>query len=354
MIEENQLIAVKWSANTKNHFVEKGYNFTRFEDEFKVRPSDLTKGSHIKVKFICDKCLGMNQTKEEHKFSMYRKLYRNQSEGKLDYCVKCTSGNAGLSNFKKESSLLNKSPEIAKEWNFKRNTETPDLVGHRSGRKFWWICDKGHEWESTVGNRTTRKNGCPYCGNKKVCGDNNLQFLYPHVAKEWHPTKNGKLTPSSVVATTKKKVWWQCVVDKSHVWESQISNRIYNGHGCPMCNESKGEKRIREILVKNKLIFKSQYEFNNLFGTGNGKLKFDFVLLKQEKPVFIIEYDGEFHYKKFYKDDGHETLLVHDQIKNKYCEQNNIPLLRIPYWEFDTIEEILFRELKKFNLLTPF
>jgi len=61
----------------------------------------------------------------------------------------------------------------------------------------------------------------------------------------------------------------------------------------------------------------------------------------------LIEYDGEFHFKKFYEDDGFETLQIHDKMKDEYCKNNNIPLLRIPYWDYDKIEEIVRKTLIK-------
>ena len=54
----------------------------------------------------------------------------------------------------------------------------------------------------------------------------------PQLAAEWHPTKNGDLTPSDVAPSAARKVWWQCA--KGHEWESTINNRS-KGNGCPCC-----------------------------------------------------------------------------------------------------------------------
>lgn len=56
---------------------------------------------------------------------------------------------------------------------------------------------------------------------------------HPDLAKEWHPTKNGNLTPQDIGANSCKKVWWQC--DKNHEWETSITMRA-KGLGCPYCN----------------------------------------------------------------------------------------------------------------------
>ena len=83
-------------------------------------------------------------------------------------------------------------------------------------------------------------------------------------------------------------------------------------------------------------------------------LRFDFAVfydVEKTKLAFMYEYDGEYHYLPI---EGKKKLKYQqklDNIKNQYCQQNNIPLLRIPYWEFDNIKQILSEELNKYNLI---
>ena len=64
----------------------------------------------------------------------------------------------------------------------------------------------------------------------------NLQAINPKLAKEWHPTKNRKLTPRDVMPGSGKKVWWQC--SKGHEWQAIIRNRSKaKGIGCPECQK---------------------------------------------------------------------------------------------------------------------
>ncbi len=62
----------------------------------------------------------------------------------------------------------------------------------------WWRCPKGpdHEWEAALSDRQ-KSNGCPFCSNKRVSVTNALAIVAPRVASEWHPTKNGALTPAT-------------------------------------------------------------------------------------------------------------------------------------------------------------
>ena len=70
------------------------------------------------------------------------------------------------------------------------------------------------------------------------------------------------------------------------------------------------------------------------------KLRFDFYLPDLNT---IIEYDGEHHFKenKYFGEGNLEYITVNDEIKNQYCIDNKIKLIRIPYWKFDVIENIL-------------
>ncbi|MEM5592773.1 zinc-ribbon domain-containing protein [Niallia circulans] len=170
-----------------------------------------------------------------------------------------------------------------------------------------------------------------------------LYNLFPEIAKEWHPYRNRALSSKDVTAGSNRKVWWKCS-ECSYEWETTPNKRTGKGNtACPQCKFSKGEKKIASHLLHMKINYKPQYTFNDLTGLGNGLLKFDFAILTENKDelLFLIEYDGEFHYRKFYEEQNYETLLTHDNLKNEYCKNNNIRLLRIPYWDFDNIETLI-------------
>jgi DNA-directed RNA polymerase subunit RPC12/RpoP len=114
-------------------------------------------------------------------------------------------------------------PKIASEWHPTKNGELkPEEVTHGSDRSVWWLCPKGHEYDSIISGRTRkdRPRGCPYCSGRRIGKDNNLKFLFPNIADEWHPTKNGELKPDEVSYASHKKVWWLC--PKGHEYDSII------------------------------------------------------------------------------------------------------------------------------------
>ena len=126
-------------------------------------------------------------------------------------------------------------PDIAKEWHPTKNGSLkPNQVTPGSNKKPWWVCEKGHEWQTRVSDRFS--NGCPYCSNRKLGYGNDLQSKYPEIAKEWHPTKNGTLKPNKIVPGSAKRVWWIC--DNGHEWQRCIFNRTSNDKGCKICKKT--------------------------------------------------------------------------------------------------------------------
>jgi hypothetical protein len=85
-------------------------------------------------------------------------------------------------------------------------------------------------------------NGCPFCSNRRVSVDNNLQARHPEVAKLWHPRKNLGKKPTDVLPGSKQIVWWQCPRVKKHVWRSRVSERVLRP-GCPQCGRVKARPR---------------------------------------------------------------------------------------------------------------
>lgn len=211
----------------------------------------------------------------------------------------------------RESNLLkNKFPELLNEWNYNSNkTLKPDKLTYGSNLKVWWICKEGHEWEATVKNRTKGR-GCPFCAGKKASMYNCLEFLYPEVAKEWHPTKNKGTSPKQVTSRTLKKAWWIC--REGHEWEASISNRT-NGGKCPICN-------IDKLVNTKKRWFKSSLELvDEWHPIKNGDLRPEHISLSFKKLVWwkCKECDFEWEAKVSSRYNGHHKCLQCNPRLNK-------------------------------------
>lgn len=185
--------------------------------------------------------------------------------------------------------------------------------------------------------------GCPDCAGTKR--SNISSFI--EKAKFLHNNKYDYSKVNYVNAHT--KIIITCPIHGDFL---QTPNKHLKNHNCPKCNISKGELRIRNWLTINNIQFEEQKIFNNLYFTNKkAKLKFDFYLPEYN---FCIEFDGEQHFKpfSFSSDKSKETkqknlkiVKQRDSIKNQYCLDNNIKLLRIRYNQYPNTEKILERTL---------
>ena len=148
-------------------------------------------------------------------------------------------------------SLAELNPALAAQWHPTLNGElTPADVAPDSHRIAWWLLPHDDpetgkhfdfEWSTTISSRANG-DGCPYLEGKAVWpGYNDLATKRPDLAKEWHPTKNRKLTPDQVPVAPRRKVWWRCS-KCGNVWRTAIFSRTVQGCNCPQCAEQRGEE----------------------------------------------------------------------------------------------------------------
>jgi len=237
----------------------------------------------------------------------------------------------------------------------KLNNKPFELVSdtyENNSKKLKWKCLKpecGEIFENNWGN-ISQGQGCGYCTGKQVGSSNSLAVKNPNLAKEWHPIKNGELTPYDIMPNCSNKAWWLCPICENE-WFAYIFNRNYHNRGCPKCSESKGEKQLDLILTQYNISHDSQYTFDDLRGIKGGLLRFDTPIFYDQDKIklrMLIEYDGKQHYEwieDWMTKEEFETIQIHDELKNQYCKNHNIKLLRIPYWDFDNIESILIDKL---------
>ena len=194
-----------------------------------LTPQDVTPKSGKRVWWRCT---------EGHE---WQALVYNRSNG--TGCPHCAQQRA----IKGGDTLANRAPDLAAEWHPTLNGDLiPETVMAQSQKKVWWQCKEGHEWQAIVFNRTNGT-GCPYCAGHRVKkGFNDLATVAPTVAAQWHPTKNGELSPEAVTANSGKKVWWQC--KEGHEWQATINNRT-SGSGCPCCAWNRVVKGVNDLAT---------------------------------------------------------------------------------------------------------
>jgi hypothetical protein len=129
-------------------------------------------------------------------------------------------------------------PDLIKEWHPTKNAGIkPQELTPGSGKKIWWICREGHEWEAVVYSRS-RGSGCPCCNNSRSADESGVSVSNSEFKMEWHPTANGNLNPAYWTAGDSDKVWWIC--SAGHEWKTTFKARI-KGKGCPVCDRIQGK-----------------------------------------------------------------------------------------------------------------
>ena len=189
----------------------------------RLTPYDVGKGSTKKVWWKCP-------VADDHEWENSPSSRINQNSR----CPFCRNIYVTTSNC-----LATTNPKLTKEWHPTLNGKlTAFDVTQNSSKKVWWKCDNGvdHEWMSRIVDR--KKNKCPICDGKKVVKSISLRTISPELAKQWHPTKNGNITPDDVTSKSGKRVWWKCPVADDHEWKASPSDRS-GGRSCPFCINQK-------------------------------------------------------------------------------------------------------------------
>ena len=137
------------------------------------------------------------------------------------------------------NSIATKFPRLVPEWHSTKNGSlTPDQIVAGQNKKVWWKCPKGpdHEWAASPNSRTHAGRGCPFCANLRLSVTNSLSRRFPALAAQWHPEKNGTLTPDGVTAYSTIVVWWKCPKAPDHEWSLRVNDRSVTEGGCPFCS----------------------------------------------------------------------------------------------------------------------
>lgn len=140
-----------------------------------------------------------------------------------------------------------------------------------------------------------------------------------------------------------------------HIYSVRWGN-FHEGYRCPKCNfagkSSKGENLIAKVLENKNIDYVTQFIFDDCKYVS--PLRFDFAINNANQNRILIEYDGRQHFEPvdyFGGEKSFKQTQIRDKIKNQYCKDNNIPLLRIPHWDFDNIEQILTDKLKELEII---
>lgn len=204
----------------------------------------------------------------------------------------------------KKNSLISQYPDLVDEWNYEKNIGIkPNFITPGSNRKVWWKCGCGNEWEAVIYSRV-KGNGCPDCGKKKqiksaiknlISKNASLYDKNKDLADEWHPEKNGHLTPKDVTPRSGEKVWWLCL-KCNHEWQQSPHQRSgKKARGCPECAKGAiAKSRVENSIKKNGSLLDKYPETAALWNyEKNYPLTPDMVTSTSHKKVWWIDNNVE-------------------------------------------------------------
>ncbi len=268
-------------------------------------PSNITAGSHQKIRWHCHKC--------------GREWYapaRSRINGTGCTCDARERQTAKLRKrlVERDGSLSQTRPEIAAQWHPILNGElTPDDITEKSVYKAWWIGEDGVAWQSAVNVRCKTENGTNRPKSLVIKGINDLKTLRPDLAAEWNYERNAETDIDSIMPGTKKRVWWIC--PKGHEWKASVISRNA-GRGCRICSQERSTSFPEQALY---------YYVKQLFPDAQNRY---YPEDRLELDIFLptehigIEYDGGYYHRS-------ERKKRIDAKKNHRLKQLGITLIRV-------------------------
>ena len=210
----------------------------------------------------------------------------------------------------------------------------------RSGGSIVWKCQCECGNICYIPTSNLSRNHTTSCGCKKyvITGEKARLKLTGKVF--------GKLTVLEELPVKKNESRWKCKCECGNEIEASgwlLTKGAISSCGCV---RSKGEAKIKQLLLENNIPFQEQKTFDTCLSPKGAHLKFDFYVNNQ----YLIEYDGEQHFlthpQGYYTQEVIEDIKQRDQIKNKWCEDNNIPLIRLNFTQYDglTLNDLLLKE----------
>ena len=408
MIDLEQEVTIKWFTRNKKRFIDLGYKFTNISDTFSVKVKHLEKNSNVKVMVQCDGCgksmitpyrnynkiinykgtyncrkcnasyvseIRINNNKERLLDDFYeminkigckpiatikdcngcnipmpficpihgeQKLSTNQlRQGCI--CPKCGKENKRKFNMIKTNELIN----IISSKNNNRILNPEDYINANTNNLKIECGSCKNIFITSLSSLRISGGHCKECG--KIAQSKTARFKINELIEQ--TTINNicyLLNPEDYKRADKRNLLFKCLTC-DNTFKRSLSHYKNGDNRCSICTRkmSKGEYKIKEVLDSLNIDYIQEKRFKDCKDIKT--LPFDFYL-----PYYniCIEFDGWQHYNMTKHDTSEkfEIRKKHDIIKDEYCKNNNMYLIRIPYWEYKNIDNILHTEINKCKL----
>lgn len=323
---------IKWNKKNKSHFIDKGYKFTKYGDEFRVKVCDLQRFSTRPVRVKCDYCGKEFIQSYDHYIDSLKSI--NKSSCKECVGKKC----AEITLNKRRASLYSKINIACKEHGYLLISSSEDIYNNKSHIKY--KCPIHGEQTMRIANMINGK-GCPLCAID--LSSERFKLSDDVVNKRIEQCGGVWVNKGEYRNRHEKNLVIKCPICGTKIITSYVLFTQHGGQLCDACQSksSLGEQKIRLFLKNNDLSFKEQFWFDDCRDIY--PLPFDFY---SEDLNTAIEFDGRQHFSETnYFSYTYDKTKKHDFIKDEYCSKNNIRLIRIPYWNINKIDDILTKEL---------
>ena len=317
MFDENQIIQVRWNNSNKEWYESKGYVFTKRNEFFDVKVKDLMPHSSKKIDIVCDYC-GENYKTQYALITNGRKIIQK------DCCPNCTGKKSSEVSWKRRAGkYIGLSKNACEENGYTLLTTIDEYTDVKMDTQF--ICPM-HDIQIMMLENIIHGHKCDRCSYEQR--GEALRHDVKYIIEQVESVNGNKLlNPDDYKDSTTRNLDILCAC--GNIFTTSLANYTRYGvttcYSCS-CKESTGEKIIREFLENHKINFEQEKRFDDC--RDKKPLPFDFYLPDHN---LIVEFDGQHHYEDVTYS-NHEITVVHDKIKNDYCQSHNITLLRIPYW----------------------
>lgn len=205
------------------------------------------------------------------------------------------------------------------------------------------ICN--NNWYVKPDHIINSKSNCPICNY--ILQSNTQKKSQEQFIKNVFEKYDNKYIVIGEYKNAKTKIEIKCNICDNNWFVKP--NSLLSGSECPNCKIRKGEYLIEEYLKNKSIVYKKQYKFNDC--CYKYSLFFDFAIFDNNKLLCLVEFDGIQHFEPIEHFGGIEKFKINkirDEIKNSYCFNNNIVLIRISYLKLKNINKELDIELNKY------
>lgn len=281
-----------WCIRNNKHYILDEWNYDKNKD---IDTKSIVPSYKEKVWWVCPKG-------HDYKTSVTSRTLQGTG---CPYCA----NEKPLVGF---NDLKTVNPKLAQEFDYEKNTIEIEKLMSNTNKKVWWICDKGHSYQSPVSDRSRGK-GCPVCASKIILkGFNDLFTTNPELADSWDYERN-TVDPVTISKGSRYRAHWIC--NKGHRWQAVVYSRACGKRNCPVCSQGIHSSIPEKIIA---------FYLSKVFADLECNYKHEF-LKGFELDIYIpslnlaIEYDGSKWHQNIQK----------DITKDNLCLNNGIRLIRI-------------------------